>query len=52
MVSELMKSSPDPLVLAWAEPHEEACFLSALTVGEIEHGIGLLPIGERRNDSR
>ena len=42
-----MKSSPDPLVLAWVEPHEEACFLSALTVGEIERGIGLLPVGRK-----
>jgi len=47
VVSELMKSSPDPLVLAWVEPHEEACFLSALTVGEIERGIGLLPVGRK-----
>jgi predicted nucleic acid-binding protein len=43
-----MKSSPDPLVLAWAEPHEEACFLSALTVGEIERGIRLLPVGRKK----
>ena len=48
VVSELMKLSPDPLVLAWAEPHEEACFLSALTVGEIERGIGLLPVGRKK----
>ena len=48
VVSELMKSRPDPLVLAWAEPHEEACFLSALTVGEIERGIGLLPAGRKK----
>jgi predicted nucleic acid-binding protein len=49
VVSELMKPRPDPLVLAWAEPHEEACFLSALTVGEIERGIGLLPIGRKKD---
>ena len=43
VVSELMKPDPDPSVLAWADPHEQACFLSALTVGEIERGIRLLP---------
>jgi toxin FitB len=48
VVSELMKSSPDRAVLAWAEPHEEACFLSALTVGEIERGIRLLPVGRKK----
>jgi predicted nucleic acid-binding protein len=48
VVSELMKSRPDPLVLAWAEPHEAACFLSALTVGEVERGIGLLAAGRKR----
>ena len=48
VISELMKSRPAPLVLAWAEPHEEACFLSALTVGEIERGIRLLPIGRKK----
>jgi toxin FitB len=49
VVSELMKPRPEPLVLAWAEPHEEACFLSALTVGEIERGIGLLPSGRKKD---
>jgi toxin FitB len=48
VVSELMKPRPDPLVLAWAETNEEACFLSALSVGEIERGIGLLPIGRKK----
>jgi toxin FitB len=48
VVSELMKTRPDRLVLAWAETHEEDCFLSALSVGEIERGIGLLPIGREK----
>lgn len=47
-----MKSSSDPLVLAWVKLHEEACFLSALTVGEIERGIGLLPIGRKKERFR
>jgi predicted nucleic acid-binding protein len=48
-VSELMKPAPDAAVLSWVELHENECFLSAITVGEIEKGIALLPTGRRKN---
>lgn len=48
-VSELMKPSPAPAVVSWIEQHESECFWSAVTVGEIEKGIALLPTGRRRN---
>ena len=48
-VSELMKPSPAPAVVSWIEQHESDCFWSAVTVGEIEKGIALLPPGGRRN---
>jgi predicted nucleic acid-binding protein len=48
-VSELMKPSPEASVVSWLEQHESECFLSAVTVGEIEKGIVLLPSGRRKN---
>lgn len=48
-VSELMKPAPEPSVLAWIEQHAEECFMSAITVGEIEKGIALLPTGRKKS---
>ena len=48
-VSELMKPTPDATVLAWIERFENECFLSAITVGEIERGIALLPTGRKKS---
>jgi predicted nucleic acid-binding protein len=48
MVSEVMKPAPEPSVLEWLEQNEDECFLSAITVGEIERGIVLLPSGRKR----
>jgi predicted nucleic acid-binding protein len=44
-----MKPVPEPSVLSWLEQHESECFWSAVTVGEIEKGIALLPAGRRKN---
>ncbi len=49
VVSEVMRLEPQPLVLEWLERHENECFLSAVTVGEIERGIQLLPAGRKKN---
>jgi predicted nucleic acid-binding protein len=48
MVSEVMKPAPEPSVLEWLEQNEDECFLSAITVGEIERGIALLPTGRKK----
>jgi len=44
-----MKDAPEPSVLAWLERNESECFLSAITVGEIERGIALLPAGRKKS---
>ena len=44
-----MKPAPEPSVLSWLEQHEHECFWSAVTVGEIEKGIALLPAGRKKN---
>jgi predicted nucleic acid-binding protein len=48
-VSELMKPRPEACVLAWLEQREKECFFSAISVGEIEKGIVLLPVGRKKN---
>jgi predicted nucleic acid-binding protein len=51
LVSELMRSRPDPHVLAWvaAQPLAEMA-IATITVMEIRFGIALLPQGKRRAD--
>src|SRR5882757_1627038 len=50
MVSEVMKLVPESSVLEWLEQNEDECFLSAITVGEIERGIALLSTGRKKTD--
>jgi predicted nucleic acid-binding protein len=48
LVSEVMKPGPAASVVEWLGKNEGECFLSAVTVGEIERGIALLPKGRKR----
>jgi predicted nucleic acid-binding protein len=48
-VSEVMKTKPNAAVLSWLQENEAECFLSAVTVGEIERGIALLPAGRKKS---
>jgi toxin FitB len=51
LVSELMRSHPDPHVMSWvaAQPLSEMA-IATITVMEIRFGIALLPHGRRRAD--
>jgi predicted nucleic acid-binding protein len=50
VVSELMKSFPEPRVLSWIDATPTtALFVSAVTQAEILYGIALLPAGKRRD---
>jgi predicted nucleic acid-binding protein len=52
-LAELVKPRPHPSLLAWFGAQDaEALHLSALTVGEIEKGVALLPPGRRRTALR
>lgn len=52
IVSEFMKDTPDPDVLAWAQTLDTADLtISVVTVEEIDRGLGRLPEGRRRKDS-
>jgi len=49
VLSELMRSVPDPAVVAWvaAQP-AESLFVTSVTEAEMRLGVRLLPLGERR----
>ena len=49
VVSEWVRPSPDPGVVAWLdEVDEDRVFLSVVTIAELRHGIERLPPGARR----
>lgn len=49
VVSEFMKDSPDPGILAWAQALDStALAICVITVEEIGRGLGRLPQGKRR----
>lgn len=51
IVSEFMKDTPEPPVLAWAQSVGAADLtISVVTVEEIDRGLGRLPKGRRRKD--
>ena len=53
VVSELVRPSPDPNVVAWVRAGDETRFyLSVLTFGEIRRGVERLPPGPRRDRLR
>jgi toxin FitB len=49
IISELIKSRPDPKVISWLQRTDENLFyLSVLTLGEIRKGVSALPNANRR----
>jgi len=49
VVSELMKSAPEPAVMAWINAIPgPTVFVSAVTQAEILYGVALVPEGKRR----
>ncbi len=50
VLSELMRSQPDALVVAWfARQTDSTFYVTAITQAEIYLGIALLPAGKRRD---
>lgn len=50
VLSELMRTTPDPAVVEWFDTHPSANFyVTAITQAEILLGIALLPPGKRKN---
>jgi predicted nucleic acid-binding protein len=44
-----MRPAPQASVLSWLEENEHNCFISAISVGELERGIALLPAGQKKS---
>ena len=50
VVSELMRSSPEPAVEAWIAGHPvEDLFFSAVGEAELRYGVAVMPTGRRRD---
>lgn len=53
VISEVMRSRPDPNVVTWMEGHRgPALYTTTITEAEILYGIELLPDGRRRDGLR
>ena len=51
VVSELMRSAPEPAVVRWMNHQPSSLlYLAAVSIAEIKHGIRILPRGHRRDD--
>ena len=51
VLSELVKGTPDPQVLRWFETRRaHELFMSAMTWGELQRGVGRLPESKRRTE--
>ena len=49
VLSEFKKKQPEQKVIDWLDAQlEESLFLSAITIGEIQKGIALLPVSKRQ----
>jgi toxin FitB len=51
VVSELMRTSPAPVVLTWLrQQNGRELFTTAITAAEVRYGIARLPDGHRKDD--
>lgn len=49
VVSELVRTAPDPNVLAWVNSHPSTQIATtSVTAGELHYGVARLPAGQRR----
>lgn len=50
VLSEGMRTQPDPRVIAWLDAHQEESAISALTLAELARGAEALPDGKRKKE--
>jgi len=49
VVSDVMKVAPSEAVLVWLNDQDsKTLYVSTVTIGEIEYGLRILPVGKRR----
>ena len=53
VISELMKTNPEPLVIAWLDAqHSKEIWTTSICVFEISFGLNILPDGKRKRALR
>ena len=52
VVSEATKVVADANCMAWLDEHAEDCFITSITLGELQHGVERLPEGKRKREFR
>jgi toxin FitB len=52
VISEAIKNVPDEVCEAWFEQHAEECFVTTITLGELQYGVERLPEGKRKRELR
>jgi len=51
VISELIRRTPDPRVLAWLDTFDwDDCLITAITAAELRAGVAMLPAGRRRRE--
>lgn len=48
VLSEPLRPTPDPAVIAWLNEHSDEVLITALSIGELQYGVQRLPEGQRR----
>jgi toxin FitB len=52
VLSEANKAVPDPNCSAWLDEHAEDCFVTTITLAELQFGVERLPDGKRKREFR
>lgn len=52
VISEAIKHVPDPVCEGWLEDHAEDCFVTTVTLGELQYGVERLAEGKRQRELR
>lgn len=53
VISETMRKAPSPQVTAWLDANPfRTLYISAITVAEVRYGLGIMPVGARRDRMR
>lgn len=52
VLSETTKAVPDPNCSAWLDVHAEDCFVTTITLAELQYGVERLPEGKRKREFR
>jgi hypothetical protein len=52
VVSEAIKSAPDPICEGWLEANIDACLITTITLAELQYGVERMADGKRKRELR